>query len=59
MNQDQKIVQSYTDHTLRKMALFFKTYRPTYQDVEWAKARKAAVEAEIARRAKEEQEGTL
>ncbi len=57
MTSDQKIAQSYSDHTLRKMALFFKTYRPIYQDAEWAKARKAAVDAEIERRRKTDEEG--
>jgi len=50
----------YADHSdfvLSRIHDFFRTYKPIYQDREWAEKKKAQVAAEIARREAEDQEG--
>lgn len=46
----------HSDEVLAKINKFFEHYRPNYQDVEWAKKRKAEVRAEIERRKQEDKE---
>lgn len=47
---------SHSDAALARMKTFFDHYKPNYQDVEWAKQKKAEVAAEIERRKLEDQE---
>lgn len=47
----------HSDKTLRRMLDFFAIYKPRPSDIAWAKRRKAEVEAEIARRKLEDEEG--
>lgn len=46
----------HSDAALARMKVFFDHYKPNYQDVEWAKQKKADVAAEIERRKLEEEE---
>jgi hypothetical protein len=56
---EQQCLSEHTTFVLTRIREFFRGYRPTFQDKAWAKAKLAAVEAELARRGKEDTEGTL
>ena len=47
----------HSDAALARMKTFFDHYKPNYQDVEWAKQKKAEIAAEIERRKLEDREG--
>lgn len=58
-NSQTMSANPYADHSdfvLSRIADFFRTYKPTYQDREWAAMKKAQVEAEIERRKAEDEE---